>query len=87
MIRGSGGIAWTSDAYIGPNGVQLLFDAKFDSPGDVLTSVSRMDTVATLTGTGEQEDQGEPVLESMLSINPLPDPQNTSVTCVHTTSG
>ena len=46
-----------------------------------------MDTVATLTGTGEQEDQGEPVLESTLCINPLPDPQNASMTCVHTTSG
>ena len=85
MTRGSGGIAWTSDAYIGLNGVQLVFDAEFDSPGDIRVSASNMDTVATLTR--EQVDQGVTVLESTLSINPLPNPQNASVTCVHSASG
>ena len=87
VTRGSGGIAWTSDTYIGTNGFQLRFEADFDSPGDIQTSSSNGDTVATLTG--EQEDQGETVLvnESTLSINPLPDPQTASVTCIHTTSG
>ena len=84
VTRGSGGIAWTSDAYIGTNGFQLRFEADFDSPGDIQTSSSNGDTVATLTR--EQEDQGETVLESTLSINPLLNPQNASVTCVHTTS-
>ena len=87
MTRGSGGISWTSDAYIGTNGpsVQLGFEADFDNPGDIRTSISNGDTVATLTR--EQEDQGETVLESTLSINPLPGPQTASVTCIHTTSG
>ena len=85
VTRGSSGIAWTSDAYIGPNGAQLVFEAELDDTGDIRTSVSRMDTVATLTG--EQEDQGETVLESTLCINPIPDTQNTSVTCIHTDSG
>ena len=85
VTRGSGGIAWTSDTYIGLNGVQLAFEAVFDRPGDIRTSISNVDTVATLTRT--QEDQGETVLESTLSINPLPDPQNASVTCIHSASG
>ena len=82
VTRGSGGIAWTSDTYIGPNGAQLVFETDFSSPGDTRTSES---TVATLIR--EQEDQGETVLESTLSINPLPTPQIASVTCIHTTSG
>ena len=85
VTRGSVGIAWTSDTYIGLNRAQLVFEADFDSPGDIRVSASNMDTVATLTR--EQEDQGVTVLESTLSINPLPDPQNASVTCVHTASG
>ena len=85
VTRGSGGIAWTSDTYIGPNGAQLAFVADFDNQGDTQTSPSNADTVATLTR--KQEDQGVTVLESTLSINPLPDPQNASVTCIHTASG
>ena len=85
VTRGSGEISWTSDTYIGPNGAQLIFEAEFDNPGDIRTSLSNGDTVATLTG--EQEDQEVTVLESTLSINPLPDPQNASVTCIHTDSG
>jgi hypothetical protein len=83
--RGSGGIAWTSDTYVGPNGAQLVIDGDFDDPRATLPSPSNVETVATLTR--EEEDQGVRVLESMLSINPLPDPQNTSVTCIHTASG
>ena len=82
VTRRSGGIAWTSDTYIGPNGAQLVFETDFSSPGDTRTSES---TVATLIR--EQEDQGETVLESTLSINPLPNPQIASVTCIHTASG
>ena len=85
VTRESGGISWTSDAYIGPNGAQLIFEAEFDNPGDVRVSASNANTVATLTR--EQEDQGETVLESTLSINPLPDPRTASVTCVHIDSG
>ena len=84
VTRGSGGIAWTSDTYVGPNGFQLRFE-NFNSPGDIRTSTFNADTVATLTR--EQEDQGETVRESTLSINPLSDPQNASVTCIHSASG
>ena len=85
VTRGSGGISWTSDAYIGPNGAQLVFEAEFDDPDDIRVSASNMNTVATLTR--EQEDQGVTVLESTLSINPLPNPQTAFVTCVHIDSG
>ena len=85
MTRGSDAIAWTSDAYIGTNRAQLVFEAGLDSQGDTSTNSFNVDTVATLTRV--QEDQGVTVLESTLSINPLPNPQTASVTCVHTTSG
>jgi hypothetical protein len=85
VTRGSSGIAWTSDTYIGPNGVQLVFGANFDSLGDIHTSASNVDTVARFISN--QEEQGVTVLVSTLSINPLPDPQNASVTCIHTASG
>jgi hypothetical protein len=85
VTRGSSGIAWTSDTYIGPNGFQLVFGTNFDSPGDTCTSVSNVDTLARFVSY--QEEQGVTVLESTLSIIPLSDPQNASVTCIHTASG
>jgi hypothetical protein len=89
VTRGSGGIAWESDTYIGPNGVQLVFEADFDNPGRTRTSVSNVDTVAVAVAilTREQDDQGVRVLESTLSIIPLPGAQTASAMCVHTASG
>jgi hypothetical protein len=84
VTRESGGIAWTSDTYVGPNNFQLRFD-DFNSQGSVRTSASNVDTVARLTSN--REDQGVRVLESTLSIVLLSDPQTASVTCIHTASG
>ena len=59
--------------------------ADFSNPGETRTSVSNPDSVATLTM--EYEDQGMTMLESTLLITPLSDPQNASVTCIHSASG
>lgn len=80
--RGSDGIAWASNTYVGPGGVRVGFVAGISSPGEVRTSVSNVDTVATFIE--EREEQGMTILKSMLEITPLPEPQNASVTCIHT---
>ena len=81
--RGSDAIAWTSDAYIGPQ--QLGFVATRSNRGDTLSSVSHPSTLATLTGV--YMDQGVMVLVSTLQITTITDPQNASVTCIHALSG
>ena len=81
-VRGSSGIEWRSQEYIGGTG-QLLITALFYEIG---YNVSSSSTVATLTEK-YSTDNGEQVLESTLSIVPSLNHLNSSVTCVHTDSG
>ena len=81
-VRGSPGIEWRSQEYIGR---QLLITASFHEIGDTFSSSSNSSTIATLTR--KDTDNGTQVLESTLHIVSSLNHLNSSVACVHTDNG
>ena len=81
-VRGSEGIAWRSDAYIGSGNNQLGYSAQFKDVGDILSASNNGQTVANLTR--EYIENGVLVLESTLRVV-ASDSQNSSVTCTNGT--
>lgn len=79
---GSPIIAWISDEYIAPGGVQLAF-ATVDTIGDTETSSRYLSTVATLTGNLLASQ----TLTSTLQLTVSAEYQVSSVTCVNVGSG
>ena len=80
-VRGSEGIAWRSDAYIGSENVQLGYSAQFKDVGDIL-SASNGQTVAN--PSKKYVENGALVLESTLRVI-VSDSQSSSVTCTNGT--
>ena len=80
-VRGSEGITWRSDAYIGSGNNQLGYIAQFKDVGDIL-SASNGQTVANLTK--KYVENGALVLESTLHVV-ASDSQSSSVTCTNGT--
>ena len=80
MIRGSSGLAWSSDQYIGSGGKELLFDSS--EYQEVKHSREHPDTNATLTGVYMED--GAQMLISKLIIIASPSSSNPLVTCRHT---
>ena len=80
-VRGSEGIAWRNDAYIGSGNNQLGYIAGIQNVGDTLPA-SNGQTVANLTGNFIEN--GVLVLESTLRVV-ASDSQSSSVTCTNGT--
>ena len=80
MTRGSSGLAWSSDQYIGSGGKELLFDSS--EYQEVKHSREHPDTNAILTGVYMEE--GAQMLVSKLFIIASSSSLNPSVTCRHT---
>ena len=80
-VRGSEGIAWRSDAYIGSGNIQLGYIAEFQDVGETLLA-SDGQTVANLTRNFIEN--GVIVLESTLLVV-ASDSQSSSVTCTNGT--
>ena len=81
-VRGSEGIAWRSDAYIGSGNAQLGYSAELQNVGETLPAPNNDQTVANLTR--ESRENGALVLESTLLVV-ASDSQNSSVTCTNGT--
>ena len=79
MTRGSPGITWISDKFIGRGGSELGFSAEIDDPKQKYSSIFIPTTVATLMK--EYDDNGVLVLESMLRIIATAGSLTPSVTC------
>ena len=79
VTRGSLGITWISNEFIGPGGAELAFAAQIHNPGDTRRSVSHPTTVATLVK--EYDDGGVQVLVSSLQITTTAGSLTPSVTC------
>ena len=80
-VRGSEGIAWRSDAYIGSGNAQLGYSAQLQNVGETLLA-SNGQTVANLTR--KSSENGVLVLESTLRVI-VSDSQSSSVTCTNGT--
>ena len=78
--RGSGGIAWTSEEYIGMD-LRLEFNTE-DSVN--LTRISNVNSNVVATFLHKDLGGATPVLISRLSITVLSTIRSHSVTCIHT---
>ena len=81
-VRGSEGIAWRSDAYIGSGNIQLGYIVGIQNVGETLSAPNNDQTVANFTKN--RVENGVLVLESTLHVV-ASDSQSSSVTCTNGT--
>ena len=81
-VRGSEGIAWRSDAYIGSGNAQLGYIVGIQNVGETLSAPNNDQTVANFTKN--RVENGVLVLESTLHVV-ASDSQSSSVTCTNGT--